>query len=73
MTRRVKPQASTPMSSYYQEAFESLIAPTRILEREKQGTDYQNGKPGAKMEKRGKTLYLEYYISIFILYCNNSH
>ena len=72
MTRQVKPQASTPVSTYYQEAFESLFVATRILEQERQGIDYQNDKPGAKMDKRGKTSYLKYHINVFILYYNNS-
>ena len=65
MTRQVKPQVSIPVSTYYQEAFESLFVATRILEQERQGTDYQNDKPGAKMDTRGKTSYLKYSYQCF--------
>ena len=65
MTRRVKPQASIPVSTYYQEAFESLFVPSRILEQEKQGIDYQRDKPGAKMDTRGKASYLRYSYQCF--------
>ena len=72
MTRQVKPQASIPGSTYYQEAFESLYVPSQILEQEKQGIDYQNDKPGAKMDTRGKASNLRYSYQFFILYYNNS-
>ena len=65
MTRQVKPQAGITVSTYYQEAFKSLFVPTRILEQEKQGIDYQRDKPGAKMDTRGKASYLKYSYQCF--------
>ena len=65
MTRQVKPQASIPVSTYYQEAFESLFVATRILEPEKQGIDYQMTNLAPKMDTRGKTSYLKYSYQCF--------
>ena len=67
MTRQVKPQAGIPMSTYYQEAFESLFVPKsepgarnardRLSER-------QNLAP--KWIHAGRHLTLDIIINVFI-------
>ena len=41
MTRQVKPQAGIPVSTYYQEAFVSPFAASRILEQRSNGSTFR--------------------------------
>ena len=41
MTRQVKPQAGIPVSTYYQEAFVSPFATSRILEQRSNGPTFR--------------------------------